>query len=225
MTLLSSGFNDSVESTPARPHNDVKPAIVVLQKLKAQGRYIKNAEQLENMRSEYDQYMASTNMLFDNIVNTMPGFLKGGFRNTKTGKKTPGSENNLIALFNLAVNNMTCAKFDEYPLAQPATIYKYKDHQSIPIKGTDMKPDGVFYYSNARKSAQSIHFIVKAKIGSYTNELPSITLGQMAEYAGLVQLACIPHLVIWRNPSHPDLPTTDSEEIDAGSLCMTSLFQ
>ncbi|PIA12488.1 hypothetical protein COEREDRAFT_18047 [Coemansia reversa NRRL 1564] len=116
----------------------------------------------------------------------MPGFSKGVFRNTKTGKKTPGSENNLMALFNLAVNNMTCANFDAYPLAQPTTIYEYEDHQSIPIKGTDMKPDGVFYYSNARKSANSIHFIVEAKIGSYTNELPSIILGEMAQYAGLV---------------------------------------
>ncbi|PIA19718.1 hypothetical protein COEREDRAFT_5529, partial [Coemansia reversa NRRL 1564] len=94
-----SGFNDSVQSTPARPHDDVKPAGVVLQELKAQGRYIKNAERLEkyghemdltvlldtlSMRSEYDQYMASTNMLFDDIVNSMPGFLKGVFRNTKT---------------------------------------------------------------------------------------------------------------------------------------------
>ncbi|KAJ2084260.1 hypothetical protein H4R24_000202 [Coemansia sp. RSA 988] len=194
-------FKDSVQSTPARPHNDAKPADVVFKELKAQGRYLKNTERLEgygremdltelletlNMRSEYDRYMTSTNMLFSDIVEDMCGLSKGVFRNIRTGKTTAASENNLMALFNIAVHEMSGANFDAYPLAQPATIYRYEDHQTTSIKGTDMKPDGVFYYSGLKKSADSIHFIVEAKISQYVNELPPIILGQIAEYAGLI---------------------------------------
>ncbi|KAJ2061728.1 hypothetical protein GGI17_002903 [Coemansia sp. S146] len=157
------------------------------QSLHGRGHHLSLCELLRvlDLKEALSKYMASTSGMLFPVAQLIPALVNGQLQaRVDGGQAVQATSASLARAFRDIWDYVRHASKAVYPVAEPASEYRFSDQRTMRVGGVPVTPDGVFYYPmHLGSEFHSIHALLEAQLESNLDATSPDVLGKMADLA------------------------------------------